>query len=235
MRAFVLAGGLGNRLRPLTIVIPKPLVPVGEFSIIEILAKQLAAQGFDRMTIAVGHLASLIHAYCGDGKAWGIEIDYVHEDEPLGTAGCLSLVEDLTDDRVLVLNGDILTNVNFAEAYRAHDPADGATIFANQRSVAVDYGVLESDGDGYLAEYIEKPKLSYAVSMGIYVISANVISEFVPPGQRLDMPDLMRALMKSGRRVRVVPSDAYWLDLGAMDDLNAATERFNEDPSFFLP
>lgn len=235
MRAFVLAGGLGNRLRPLTIVIPKPLVPVGDFSIIEILAKQLASQGFDRMTIAVGHLASLIHAYCGDGKAWGIAIDYVHEDEPLGTAGCLSLLDDLTADRVLVLNGDILTNVNFAEAYRAHDPADGATVFANKRSVAVDYGVLESDGNGFLAEYIEKPKLSYDVSMGIYVISAGVIPEFVPPGQRLDMPDLMRMLMKSGRRVRVVPSDAYWLDLGAMDDLNAATERFNSDPSFFLP
>ncbi len=236
MRAFVLAGGLGNRLKPLTIVIPKPLVPVGEFSIIEILAKQLAAQGFDRMTIAVGHLASLIHAYCGDGKAWNIAIDYVHEDEPLGTAGCLSLIEDLEeDDRVLVLNGDILTNVNFAEAYRAHDPADGATVFANQRSVAVDYGVLETDEDGFLAEYIEKPKLTYDVSMGIYVISAEVIPEFVPAGQRLDMPDLMRSLMKSGRRVRVVPSGAYWLDLGAMDDLNAATERFNADPSFFLP
>lgn len=235
MRAVVLAGGLGNRLKPLTVVIPKPLVPVGEFSIIEVLAKQLAAQGFDRLTISVGHLASLVHAFCGDGAQWDIAIDYLREDTPLGTAGCLSLIEDLAEDRVLVLNGDILTNTNFAEAYRTHDPADGATIFANKREVPVEFGVLECDGAGYLSGYIEKPTLSYDVSMGIYVISADVISEFVPPRTRVDMPDLMRALMASGRRVRVAPNDAYWRDLGKMDDLSAATEDFLADPKLFLP
>lgn len=235
MRAVVLAGGLGNRLKPLTVVIPKPLVPVGEFSIVEVLAKQLAAQGFDRLTISVGHLASLVHAFCGDGKQWDIPIDYVQEDSPLGTAGCLSLIEDLSEDRVLVLNGDILTNTNFAEAYRAHDPADGATIFANKRQVPVEFGVLECDDGGYLSGYIEKPTLSYDVSMGIYVISTDVIGEFVPPRARVDMPDLMRALVASGRRVRVTPNDAYWRDLGKMDDLSAATEDFLADPKLFLP
>src|SRR5262245_12280724 len=132
MRAVVLAGGLGNRLKPFTIVIPKPLVPVGQFSIIEILARQLAAQGFDRITISVGYLASLIETFCGDGSRWNIGIDYLREDEPLGTAGCLSLIEDLVEDRVLVLNGDILTTADFGAAFRAHNPADGATIFANQ-------------------------------------------------------------------------------------------------------
>ena len=234
MRAVILAGGLGNRLKPLTVVIPKPLVPVGDFSIIEILAKQLTSQGFDRLTISVGHLASLIHAFCGDGKQWDIAIDYVSEDIPLGTAGCLSLIDDLREDRVLVLNGDILTNTDFGEAYRVHDPADGATIFANQRDIPVEFGVLETQ-DGYLSGYIEKPTLHYDVSMGIYVISADVIAEFVPPRTRVDMPDLMRSLTARGRRVRVVRNDAYWRDLGHMEDLSAATERFNSDPTFFLP
>jgi NDP-mannose synthase len=235
MRAVVLAGGLGNRLKPLTIVIPKPLVPVGQYSIIEILARQLAAQGFDRMTISVGHLASLIETFCGDGERWNIRIDYVRENEPLGTAGCLSLIDDLDEDRVLVMNGDILTNADFGAAFKAHNPDDGATIFANERTVPVEFGVLESDSDGYLEAYIEKPTLSYRVSMGIYVVSTAVIPEFVRPGVRLDMPDLMKALMNSGRRVRIIPNDAYWLDLGRMDDLSAATERFMADPSVFLP
>lgn len=235
MRAVVLAGGLGNRLKPLTVVIPKPLVPVGEFSIIEVLAKQLAAQGFDRLTISVGHLSSLVHAFCGDGSQWNIAIDYVQEDTPLGTAGCLSLVDDLAEDRVLVLNGDILTNTDFGEAYRSHDPADGATIFANKREVPVEFGVLECNEGGYLSGYIEKPTLSYDVSMGIYVISADVIAEFVPPDTRVDMPDLMRALMANGRRVRVQPNAAYWRDLGKIDDLSAATEDFLADPKLFLP
>ena len=235
MRAVVLAGGLGNRLKPLTIVIPKPLVPVGQYSIIEILARQLAAQGFDRITISVGHLASLIETFCGDGERWNIRIDYVREHEPLGTAGCLSLIDDLDEDRVMVLNGDILTNADFAAAFKAHSADDGATIFANERTVPVEFGVLESDDDGYLAAYIEKPTLSYRVSMGIYVVSTSVIPEFVRPGVRLDMPDLMKALMNSGRQVRIIPNDAYWLDLGRMDDLSAATERFNADPSMFLP
>lgn len=235
MRAIVLAGGLGNRLKPLTIVIPKPLVPVGQFSIIEILAKQLAGQGFDRMTISVGHLAALVEAFCGDGSQWNIEIDYVRENEPLGTAGGLSLIPDLDDDRVLVLNGDILTNADFSAAYWAHDPEDGATIFANQRSVPVEFGVLEADSAGYLSNYVEKPTLCYDVSMGIYVISTPVIAEFVKPDIYLDMPHLLQSLTDSGRRVRIVPSDAYWLDLGRMEDLSVATERFNADPSVFLP
>ncbi|MGQ0623876.1 MAG: sugar phosphate nucleotidyltransferase [Sporichthyaceae bacterium] len=235
MRAIVLAGGLGNRLRPLTVVIPKPLVPVGEFSIIEILAKQLAGQGFERITISVGHLAALVQAFCGDGSQWDIAIDYVQENEPLGTAGCLSLITDLQEDRILVLNGDILTNADFGAAYRAHDPAHGATIFANRREVSVEFGVVESDSGGLLSAYIEKPSLSYEVSMGINVVSAAVIEEFVPAGLRLDMPDLMRNLTAAGRGVRVIPSDAYWLDLGRLDDLAAATERFTADPSVFLP
>jgi NDP-sugar pyrophosphorylase family protein len=226
---------MGNRLRPLTVVIPKPLVPVGQYSIIEILARQLSAQGFDRITISVGHLAALVETFCGDGERWNIQIDYVREHEPLGTAGCLSLLDDLDEDRILVLNGDILTNADFGAAFKSHNPDDGATIFANQRTVPVEFGVLESDDNGYLSAYVEKPTLAYNVSMGIYVVSAAIISEFITPGVRLDMPDLMRSLMTSGRRVKVIPNDAYWLDLGRMDDLSAATERFNADPSVFLP
>ncbi|HEX4966695.1 MAG TPA: sugar phosphate nucleotidyltransferase [Thermoanaerobaculia bacterium] len=236
MRALILAGGKGSRLRPFTFTIPKPLVPIGEMPVLEILIRQLKGQGFARITIAVGHLAGLIRAFCGDGSQWGIPIDYVYEEEPLGTIGCLALLDDLESaGRLLVVNGDTLTDMNMAEAYAAHDGGDAITLCANRRSVDIDFGVLETDGDGRLASYTEKPTLHYRVSMGVNVVSAWTVAKHIRGGERLDVPDLVRRLLAAGEGVRVLEIDAYWLDLGRLNDLEAGYEAFRANPRRFLP
>ncbi|MFY9821248.1 MAG: sugar phosphate nucleotidyltransferase [Thermoanaerobaculia bacterium] len=236
MRALILAGGKGSRLRPFTFTIPKPLVPIGETSILEILIRQLKGQGFERITLSVGHRAGLIRAFCGDGSQWGIPIDYVYEDEPLGTIGCLALLDDLEGaDRLLVVNGDTLTDMSLAAAWAAHDTGDAITICANRRSVGIDFGVLETDEGGYLASYTEKPTLHYRVSMGVNVVSTWAIGEAIPRGQPLDLPGLVGKLMATGRRVRVREVDAYWLDLGRMQDLEEGEKVFRANPERFLP
>lgn len=235
MRAVILAGGRGSRLTPFTVVIPKPLVPIGEMPILELLIRQLKAQGYERITLSVGYLATLIEAYCGDGSRWGIPVDYVHEAEPLGTAGFLALIDDLDEDRVLVVNGDTMTDLDLGAVYREHDVRDGATICTNIRSVSIDFGVVRMDGNGCLESYDEKPELRYEVTMGVTVLSTWAIQRFVPAASRLDMPDLLRALVRESVNVRVRHTDAFWLDIGQMADLEAAIELFERDPARFLP
>lgn len=235
MRAVVLAGGKGSRLRPFTFSIPKPLVPIGEMPIIEIIIRQLAIRGFDRVTVSVGHLASLIRAVCGDGSQWGIAVDYVEEDQPLGTAGCLALVEDLDERPLLVMNGDTLTDLDFASALKVHMDEAGVTICTSPREVFIDFGVLEVDDNGILQSYEEKPTLEYLVSMGVYVVSPWVIRDHIPKAQRLDMPDLIRSLMAEGRPVQTYREDAYWLDLGRIDDLERGDSIFRSERQRFLP
>jgi NDP-mannose synthase len=235
VRALVLAGGVGSRLQPFTIVVPKPLVPVGELPILEILIRQLRAQGFERVTLAVGYQAALIEAYCQDGERFGVPIDYVRETEPLGTAGCIALLDEIGADRLLVVNGDILTDLNMGVVVREHDVSAGATICTKRRTVEIAFGVVEADDDGNLAGYTEKPSYSYEVSMGINVLSAWAVERFVAPSERLDMPDLIRRIATSGERVRVRHTDAAWLDMGSMDDLERAVDAFAAEPERFLP
>jgi NDP-sugar pyrophosphorylase family protein len=245
VRALILAGGKGSRLRPFTFTIPKPLVPIGDMSVLEILIRQLKGQGFERITISVGHLAGLIRAFCGDGSQWGIPIDYVYEDQPLGTIGCLALLDlqeadrmpadRMPADRILVINGDTLTDMSMAEAYAAHDGADAITICANRRSVGIDFGVLETDGEGYLSTYTEKPTLHYRVSMGVNVVSAWAVGAYISRGERLDLPGLVEKLLAAGQRVRVREVEAYWLDLGRMQDLEEGERVFRANPQRFLP
>jgi len=235
MRAVILAGGRGSRLKPFTVAIPKPLVPIGEMPILEILIRQLGAQGFERISLSVGYLSPLIEAFCGDGSRWGVPLDYVRETEPLGTAGFLSLIDDLTGDRLLVVNGDTLTDLDMASVWREHDTDDGATICSSPRSVAIEFGVLETDDDDCLTSYVEKPELAYDVSMGVNVISAWAIEQLVASGEPLDMPDLLARIQAINRAVRVRRTDAYWLDLGRMSDLELANEVFAADPTRFLP
>jgi NDP-sugar pyrophosphorylase family protein len=236
VRALILAGGKGSRLRPFTFTIPKPLVPIGDLPVLEILIRQLKGQGFERITISVGHLAGLIRAFCGDGSQWGIPIDYVYEDQPLGTIGCLALLDDLGGaDRILVINGDTLTDMSLAEAYAAHDGTDAITICANRRSVGIDFGVLETDGEGYLSTYTEKPTLHYRVSMGVNVVSIWAIGRYISRGERLDLPGLVEKLLAAGQGVRVREVEAYWLDLGRMQDLEEGERVFRANPQRFLP
>ena len=234
MRAVILAGGEGSRLKPFTVVIPKPLVPIGEMPILELLIRQLKAQGFDWITLSVGYLSTLIEAYCGDGSRWDVRLDYVREVEPLGTAGFLGLLDDVTEDRLLVVNGDTLTDLDMGRMYREHDVGDGATICANRRSTTVEFGVLDVDASGRLRSYVEKPTVTYEVSMGVNVVSAWAIDAFVEPYVPLQMPELLRRIQAEGI-VRVRTTDAYWLDMGRMTDLETAIEAFAADPSRFLP
>lgn len=175
MRAVILAGGAGSRLRPYTTVLPKPLMPVGNLPIAEILVRQLSYYGVTRVTFAVGYLHQLIEAYFGDGSQWGVRVDYLRESSPLGTAGPLSQLTDFSEP-LIVLNGDILTDLDFGRLYQSHlDSNNELTIASFDREAAIDFGVLGTNQDGTLFEYIEKPSYAYRVSMGVYVMSPSLL------------------------------------------------------------
>jgi NDP-sugar pyrophosphorylase family protein len=225
MQAVILAGGKGRRLRPYTTVLPKPLMPLGDMPIIEVVLRQLAASGFDQVTIAVGYLAELMMAYCGDGSKFGLSLRYSREEEPLGTAGPLALIDGL-DDTFLVMNGDVLTTLDFRALVQRHQASGAAaTIATHQRQQQINYGIIESDEKDRVSAYIEKPMHRYQVSMGISVLEPAVL-EFVPRGQYLDLPDLARQLMAANQTVLAYPFDGYWLDIGRHDDYEQAVEEF---------
>jgi len=236
-RAVILAGGLGTRLRPYTTVLPKPLMPVGDRPILDIVVRQLARAEFDRITIATGYLAELIEAFFGDGSRYGIPIDYFREDQPLGTVGALSLIDDLDHD-FLVMNGDILTDIDYGALLERHQQGgQTATIAAHRRDVQVSLGVMrfEQDGDpSVVTDYIEKPSYSYVVSMGVYCFAPRV-KEHIPVGERLDFPDLVLRLIAAGETVRAWRSEDHWLDIGRHDDYEQAQDEFNQLRHRFLP
>lgn len=225
MRAVILAGGKGARLRPYTAVLPKPLMPLGDVPVMDVVLRQLASQGFERVTVATGHLAELIEAYCGDGARYGLNLDYSREDEPLGTAGPLRLIPDLPET-FLVMNGDLLTTLSYSDVLAQHGRSGAAaTVATRVRRVPVEFGVIESAEDGRLIGYTEKPELSYSVSMGVYAFSRDVL-ELIPGGSSFDFPELVHGLLADGRTVMTYPSDAYWLDIGRHDDYETAIEEF---------
>jgi len=225
MRAVILAGGKGTRLLPYTTVIPKPLMPVGDRPILEVIIRQLKYYGFSRVTMAVGYLAELIEAYLRDGNKYGIKIDYSREDEPLGTIGSLSLIDGL-DKTFLVMNGDVLTNLDYSKLVDFHEKHHAAaTIATYNKEVKIDLGILEMDEAFRLTQYIEKPALKYHVSMGIYVFEPEILS-LIEPHEYLDFPDLVLALIKAGKKVMAFPFDGYWLDIGRHEDYVRAQEEF---------
>lgn len=235
-RAIILAGGLGQRLRPYTTVLPKPLMPVGDQPILEIVIRQLHRAGFDRITIATGHLAELIEAFFRDGSAYGVEIDYFREEEPLGTVGALALIGGLDDD-FLVMNGDVLTDMDYAALLQRHRDGDAvATIATKTREIQVSLGVVVFDRDDptRLADYVEKPRMEYAASMGVYCFSPSVLT-FIEPGTRLDFPDLILQLLAAGEQVRASPSEDFWLDIGRPEDYEQAQDEFERLRDRFLP
>ena len=225
MRAIILAGGKGTRLLPYTTVIPKPLMPVGEKPILEVIIRQLKYYSFSSVTMAVGYLAELIEAYFSDGNKYGIKIDYSREDKPLGTIGSLSLIDGL-DKTFLVMNGDVLTNLDYCRLVDFHEKNQAvATIATYDKKVKIDLGILEMDENFRLKKFTEKPTLKYHVSMGIYVFEPEILS-FIQPNGYLDFPDLVLALMKAGRKVVAFPFDGYWLDIGRHEDYVRAQEEF---------
>jgi NDP-sugar pyrophosphorylase family protein len=224
-RAVILAGGKGTRLRPYTVVLPKPLMPIGEYPILEVIVRQLARAGFSRITLAVNHQAELIKAFFEDGGKWGVRIDYSLEDQPLGTMGPLKLIRDLPE-HFLVMNGDTLTDLDFAAFHDRH--AKGADLFTISSAVRrhlVDFGVLEPGADGRLAGFTEKPQLTYEVSMGVYMCSRAILDR-IPAGRPYGFDHLMLELIREGRPARLARHDGYWLDIGRPDDYAQAIDDF---------
>ncbi len=232
-RAVVLAGGKGTRLAPYTVVFPKPLMPLGDTPILEVVLRQLAANGFDEVTLAVGHLAGLIESYFTDGARLGVSLDYVREETPLGTAGALALVEGL-DESFLVMNGDVLCTLDFRAFLGGHvDSGATLSIATRVRSNTVDFGVVIVDEAGYVSDYVEKPTSEYLVSTGVYAFSPAALA-YIRPGEPLDFPDLVLRLVAAGERVRSVPFDGYWLDIGRADDFAQAQVDFEARRAEFL-
>ncbi|MFF5218995.1 NDP-sugar synthase [Micromonospora sp. NPDC000442] len=234
MRAVILAGGRGTRLRPFTTSFPKPLMPVGDLPILEILLRQLKAHGVDEVTLLTGHLAYLLEGYFEDGRRWGINIDYVREDQPLGTAGPLrQLADQLTDD-FFVMNGDLLTDLDFTALMAQHRAGSATvTVSVHTRAEKIDLGVLKIDASGDLVGYEEKPTLKLDVSMGAYAMSPAALAN-IPAGP-YDMPQLILDLLAKGQRIRSWRHQGFWLDIGRVDDYSLANKMFTENPSGFLP
>lgn len=231
-KAVILAGGKGTRLRPLTVSFPKPLVPLGDKPILEILLLRLKAFGVTDMTISTGYLSQMIVSLCGDGSGYGIDLDYVHEDSPLGTAGALSLMKDLPQD-FMVMNGDLLTTLNFNNMMAFHQQRDAdVTIGIYRREIKIDFGVVETDKGEFLG-FKEKPVLHHDVSMGVNILSNRVL-QYVKEGEYLDMPDLILKVHENGGKVCCFQEDCYWLDIGRMDDYAQAQIDYEEHRAQFL-
>lgn len=232
-RAVILAGGKGTRLRPYTVSLPKPLMPLGEFCILEIIIRQLAKHGFDRITLAVNHQADVIKAFFQNGERWGILIDYSLEDKPLGTMGPLPFIRDLPE-HFLVMNGDVLTDLDFAQFYDAHKSESRIfTISSIRREHQIDYGVLETNASGLLSHFREKPKVLHQVSMGVYMMSFKAL-RYIPEGYAYGFDNLMLDLLRAGLPVAVQPFAGYWLDIGRPDDYACAIDEFETMKSKFI-
>jgi NDP-sugar pyrophosphorylase family protein len=232
-RAVVLAGGKGTRLRPYTVALPKPLVPLGDYPILEIIVRQLAHHGFDHITMAVNHQAAIIKAFFDTGAKWGVRIDYSLETEPLSTMAPLRLIPDLPE-HFLLMNGDVLTDLDLSTLYERHVAEDRLfTISATHRLQIIDFGVLETQDTNLLTGFSEKPTMRYMVCMGINVASRAVVAK-IPPQRKYGLDDLLLELLRSSERVHVEPYDGYWLDIGRPDDYAQACEQFEQNKHLFL-
>lgn len=224
-RAVILAGGKGSRLGPYTTVLPKPLLPIGDKAVLDVVVTQLHDCGFEHLTLAVGYLAHLVRAVMGDGSNHGVRIDYHDEEEPLGTVGPLASIEDL-DDSFLVMNGDVLTSLDYGNLMDIHrESGNVLTIASHGRVVRAEYGVLHvTDKLGQtdrIVGFEEKPEIPYTVSMGVYVMEPRAL-DYIEAGQRLDLPDLVHRLLADDEQVGSYFFDGYWLDIGRHEDYEKA-------------
>jgi len=227
MQAVIMAGGKGTRLRPYTNILPKPLLPLGLRSILDINIRQLAASGVDNIIIAVGYLGELIENVIGNGNKYGIDILYSYETKPLGTVGALSLILDQLEDEFIVMNGDILHNVDFKVLLRQHN-ANGAsvTIATYKQLHKVRLGVMVTEGD-CIVNYIEKPTQEYNVSMGIYLINKSIAAHYIN-NKPLDFPDLINRLIEDKKLISMFQHEGLWIDLGTPEEHMNIVERLND-------
>jgi NDP-sugar pyrophosphorylase family protein len=236
MHVVILAGGKGVRLRPYTTALPKPLVPIGnQYAILDIILRQLAGYGFQTATLAIGHLGSLIRAFVGDGARWGLSVGYAEEDQPLSTIGPLFNILDQLPEHFLVMNGDVLTNLNYADLLHCHITSEAPlTVAAYQRKVRIDFGCLETNSHGMIVGFTEKPTLSYRVSMGVYALSAKTLSPY-PRGLTFGFDELVLDLLARGERPAMMDFDGYWVDIGHPDDYDEANRDFEGLRPLLLP
>lgn len=234
MKAVVLAGGKGSRLRPYTAVIPKPLMPIGEMTVIEVLLRQLARAGVTDALLCVGHQAALIEAVLGSGERYGLSIAYRREERPLGTVGPLRAIEADLPERFLVMNGDILCDLDFAALY-ADAAASGTplTVAVCRREAKIDLGVLDLDEAGRVVGFREKPSHTFWVSMGAYAMSRDVLA-YIPGDRAFGFDELMHAMLAAGAPIRTFPFGGHWLDIGRSDDFAEAQEAFERDRARYL-
>jgi len=235
MHVAILAGGRGVRLKPYTTALPKPLVPIGEeYAILDIILQQLSRQAFTRVTLAIGHLGSLIRAFVGDGSRWGLDVDYSDEEQPLSTIGpLLNFLDDLPE-HFLVMNGDVLTDLNYANMLTGHIASGSPLSVATyQREVTIDFGTLETLGDTVI-KFSEKPTLAYGVSMGVYAMSRATLERY-PRNVPFGFDDLVLDLLARQDPPRAHHFDGYWLDIGRPDDYDEANRRFEELRPRLLP
>jgi NDP-sugar pyrophosphorylase family protein len=233
MRAVIMAGGVGSRLAPLTTVLPKPLMPLTDRPILDVLLRQLVRDGVEQVAISVGHLGGIIEAWVRNEADFGMPIEFLYEDTPLGTAGALRNVPD-PNGTFLAMNGDILTDLRFTDLV-AHHEASGAvaTMAVKQRDVSIEYGVVHANSEGNIERLEEKPRLTYTVSMGIYAFDPRII-ELIGDGERVDFPDLLARAIERGETVATFPFEGYWRDIGNRDDYEAAVAEFGEDVARFV-
>lgn len=234
MKAVILAGGKGTRLAPYTHILPKPLMPIGDMPIMEVLLWQMRRAGVDEVVLTVGHLAELLRTFFQNGEKWGLRITYSYEDAPLGTAGPLSLVKGL-DSTFLVTNGDVMTTLDLKKLLDFHKKqGSAATIAVHERHVKINLGVVKTDDENQVTGYVEKPTFDYTVSMGVYVFEPRVL-QYIPYNEYLDFPDLVLKLIAEGEKVAAYPFDGYWKDLGYPGDYEQASLDFMRMRKKFLP
>ncbi len=234
MKTVILAGGRGTRLAPYTTIFPKPLVPIGDRPILEIIVRQLVRRGFDDILLSIGHLGELIEAYFQNGgrDIPGLRLSYYRENQPLGTAGSLAMIPSL-NETFLALNGDVLTTLDFCALVEFHRRSGAClTIATHTREIRIDLGVLEADDTGLLTSYQEKPVYQFDVSMGVYVYEPAAL-HYIPKGKYMDFPDLVTCLLQNGEKVVGYPSRDYWLDIGRREDYELAQQEFQSRASEF--
>jgi NDP-mannose synthase len=236
MKAVILAAGEGTRLRPYTKVLPKPLLPLGERPMLDILLRQLAYYGFTEITVTAFWLRDAIRLFLQmmQSELPNVKLTYVAQDKLMGTAGGISSLPNL-DDTFLVMNADVLTTMNYADLMRYHKEKGAAlTIGMYPKKIKISLGVLQMDADNNLLGYAEKPESSYPVSMGIYVFDPSALP-YIPPNDYMDLPTLAKRLMDDQKRVVVYPFDGHWIDIGKPEDFTEAQEQYEKLKNEFLP
>lgn len=226
MIAIIQAGGKGTRLRPYSLLLPKPIMPLGDEPVIAVLLKWLRRWGISQVIITIGYLGQFIRALCGDGSQWDLNIRYSEEPEPLGTIGPLKLIEDRLTETFLVLNGDLISDIklgDFLAAHRQHKAH--VTVAATQKPVSIDLGVLEKNQNSRLTGFREKPTLDLLVSMGIYLIEPPIL-DLIPKGVPFGFDDLMYTMLNQNLPVYLYEHEGLWMDLGRKEDFSLAQESY---------